>query len=100
MVMERVKDFLSPELLNRIDHKVVFNPLTHNELEHIFKKLYTSFSAQWKANPKAIVPMYDSESISSKVKELYNPQFGARPIEQFIFNELEDEVIASLLTQA
>lgn len=100
LVMDRVKDYLSPELLNRIDHKVVFNPLTHNELEHIFKKLYTSFSTQWKANPKAIVPIYDNESISNKVKELYNPQFGARPVEQFIFNELEDEVIASLLTQA
>ena len=93
LVLEKLKDFMSPELLNRIDHKLVFNPLSHTELEHIFLKLYTSFANQRRVNPKAIIPIYDKQLISEKVKELYNPQFGARPIEQFIYNDLEDEVI-------
>lgn len=99
MVLDKLKDTLSPELLNRMDHKIVFNPLSHNQLEQVFEKIYTSFVNQRKVNPKAIVPEFSRELISEKVKELYNPQFWARPIEQYIYNELEDEVIQSLLTQ-
>ncbi len=56
-------------------------------------KLYTQFAAQRKANDKAIVPTFTDEEVQEKVKELYDPQYGARPIEQYIYNSLEDQVI-------
>ncbi len=99
LVLEKLNDFMPPELINRIDHRIVFTPLSHTELEHIFKKLYKQFAEQRKANPLAVVPNFSEEMIQEKVKELYNAQYGARPIEKYISNELEDEVIASLLTQ-
>jgi len=89
---------MPPELINRIDHKIVFAPLGQKELEHVFKKLYKQFAEQRKANPLAVVPRYTDKMIVEKVKELRNPQYGARPIEKYIANDLEDEVISSLLT--
>jgi ATP-dependent Clp protease ATP-binding subunit ClpC len=99
LVLDKVNDYLSPELLNRIDHKVVFAPLGYEQLEKVFTKLYNSFKEQRKWNPSAIVPDFTKEEIRAKVEELYSPQYGARPIEQYIYNELEDKVIHSLLTQ-
>ena len=98
LVLDKLNDFLSPELLNRIDHKIVFSPLDYKQLTNIFMKLYTQFAAQRKANDKAIVPTFTDEEVQEKVKELYDPQYGARPIEQYIYNSLEDQVIWSLLT--
>lgn len=100
LVLEKLNDYLSPELLNRIDHKIVFQPLDYVQLEKVFNKLYHQFAQQRQANPLAVVPSFTNDQITEKVKELYNPQYWARPIEQYIYNELEDQVIASLLTQA
>ncbi|MFA7284517.1 MAG: ATP-dependent Clp protease ATP-binding subunit [Candidatus Absconditabacterales bacterium] len=98
LVLDKLNDFMPPELINRIDHKIVFAPLGQKELEHVFKKLYKQFAEQRKANPLAVVPRYTDKMIVEKVKELRNPQYGARPIEKYIANDLEDEVISSLLT--
>ncbi|HMY80266.1 MAG TPA: ATP-dependent Clp protease ATP-binding subunit [Candidatus Absconditabacterales bacterium] len=97
LVIEKLQDHLLPELLNRIDHKLVFSPLNIEQLTHVFKKLYTQFKEQRSHNSSAIVPEFDDQQILQKVSELYNPQYGARPIEQYIYNELEDKVIESLL---
>lgn len=98
LVLDKLNDYLSPELLNRIDHKIVFSPLDYKQLTSIFTKLYNQFAEQRKANDKAIVPTFTDEEVQEKVKELYDPQYGARPIEQYIYNALEDQVIGSLLT--
>ena len=49
-VMDHVKKFLSPELLNRLDYTIVFEPLTKEHLAAIFKKEYASFAASWDAH--------------------------------------------------
>jgi ATP-dependent Clp protease ATP-binding subunit ClpA len=46
-VLERLKSYLSAELLNRIDHTVVFHPLAKDVLADIFQKEYEVFSQQW-----------------------------------------------------
>lgn len=43
LVLDKLGDLLSPELLNRIDHKIVFRPLGLPQLKSIFIKLYNIF---------------------------------------------------------
>ncbi|MBP7007184.1 hypothetical protein KBB05_00210 [Patescibacteria group bacterium] len=99
LIFDKLNEQITAELLNRIDHKIIFSPLNYNQLEQVFYKVYDQFKDQWKVHPEAIVPVFTKEEVSIKIKELYNPQYGARPIEKYIFNDLEDEVIKSLLTQ-
>lgn len=99
LILEKLNEHITPELLNRIDHKIVFAPLGYHQLEQVFYKVYDQFATLRKNNPRAIVPIFTSEEVSLKIKELYNPQYWARPIEKYIYNDLEDKVIQSLLTQ-
>gem|GEM_PF-6428191 len=46
--MERVKSFLSPELMNRLDHLLVFRPLAKPVLQSILKKQLDAHLAEWK----------------------------------------------------
>jgi ATP-dependent Clp protease ATP-binding subunit ClpB len=47
-VLEKLKEYLSPELLNRIDYIVVFRPLSKQILEKIFKIKVDEFLSHWK----------------------------------------------------
>lgn len=47
-VMEELKNFLSPELLNRIDYKIVFKHLEKKDLGTIMKIKIKAFLSAWK----------------------------------------------------
>ena len=47
-VIDQLKTSLSPELLNRIDHKVVFKPLSKDDLKAIFNMQLATFLEAWK----------------------------------------------------
>jgi ATP-dependent Clp protease ATP-binding subunit ClpA len=47
-VIDQLKTSLSPELLNRIDHKVVFRPLSKDDLKSIFNMQLATFLEAWK----------------------------------------------------
>jgi ATP-dependent Clp protease ATP-binding subunit ClpA len=47
-VTDQLKTSLSPELLNRIDYKVVFRPLTKDHLKSIFNMQLDTFLDAWK----------------------------------------------------
>lgn len=47
-VIDQLKNSLSPELLNRIDHKVVFKPLSKDDLKSIFNMQLATFLEAWK----------------------------------------------------
>lgn len=45
----------------------------------------------------AKVPKFTDKQIEVKIKELYDPLYGARPIEKYIFNDLEDQVLDDMM---
>jgi ATP-dependent Clp protease ATP-binding subunit ClpA len=47
-VIDQLKNSLSPELLNRIDYKVVFKPLSKDDLKSIFNMQLATFLEAWK----------------------------------------------------
>ncbi len=96
-IMDELKDFMSPELINRIDHKIVFKPLSKEVLTDIFKKNLKEFLGSWKENSKAVLPEYSDKKIKEIVDEIYDPQYGARPVERYIHDTIEPEIIEKLM---
>lgn len=97
-ILDIVKDKLSPELLNRIDYKIVFRPLSKLIMKEIFQAQRKNFLHLWKqAHPTLTLPKLSSKEIDTIIDEIYNPQFGARPISAYIHNTLEPKIIAELM---
>ncbi|HOQ78760.1 MAG TPA: ATP-dependent Clp protease ATP-binding subunit [Candidatus Absconditabacterales bacterium] len=96
-VLEELKDFMSPELINRIDHKIVFKPLSKEVLTDIFKKNLKEFLDSWKANSKAVLPEYTEKEIKEIIDKIYDPQYGARPVERYIHDTIEPEIIQKIM---
>ena len=51
-VLEDLKNYLTPELSNRIDHKIVFRALTKKDLTDIFNQKLKTFLDARKTNEK------------------------------------------------
>jgi len=98
-VMDELKDFMSAELLNRIDHKIVFKPLSKEVLIGIFKKNLKEFLTSWKENSEIKLPEYNDKDIKLIIDEIYDPQYGARPIERYIHDTIEPEIIERLMKE-
>ena len=96
-VLEELKNFLTPELSNRIDHKVVFRPLSKENLTSIFNQQIKTFLSAWKENDQVKLPKFSKAEVEKIVDEIYDPAFGARPVERYINDEIEPKIINSLL---
>ena len=101
MVKERViyqlKTSLSPELLNRIDHKFVFKPLTKDNLKAIFNMQLATFLEAWKLKEWIKLPKFTAKQIKEIIDKIYDPQYWARPVERYIQNDIEWDLINSVL---
>ncbi len=98
-VFELLKDQLRPEFLNRIDEKIMFLPLTKDEIKLIAKLTLKKVEKNLASQELKI-------ELSDRAWDLladlgYDPQFGARPlkrvVEQKIVNELAKQVLGGSL---
>lgn len=96
-VLEDLKNYLTPELSNRIDHKIVFRALNKKDLTAIFNQKIKVFLEARKTNDKVKLPKFNKADIEKIIDKIYDPQFGARPVERYIHDEIEPEIINSLL---
>lgn len=93
--MEELKRIMAPELLNRIDDIIVFNPLTRPEISKIL-------DIQIAELEKRISDKNIHLSIKPKAREYlldhgYEPSMGARPMRRLIQNEIEDRLANLIL---
>ena len=96
-IMDRLKDTMSPELLNRIDHKIVFRPLSHETMANIFRNQVAEFLSAWSHHTELILPTFDDEEVQKIIEKIYDPQYGARPIGQYIHQHIEAQLIQQLM---
>lgn len=96
-VLEEVKEFMTPELLNRIDHKIVFKPLSKTTMVKIFKKDLKDFICQWKQDKTVSLPKFTEKKMKSIIDEIYDPQYWARPISRYIHDQIESDIIKQIL---
>lgn len=94
-VMEEVRAHFRPELLNRLDDIVMFNPLTQDNLTRIVDIQLRSVKQLLESKNLSIV-------VDEKVKELlaiqgYDPVYGARPLKRLITEAILNPLASKLL---
>lgn len=96
-ILDQLKNSLTPELLNRIDYKVVFRPLTKDHLKSIFDLQITAFLDAWKWKEWIKLPKFTAKQVKEIIDKIYDPQYWARPVERYIQNDIEWELINAVL---
>ena len=96
VLMKEMKNFFSPEFLNRIDDTIVFNSLTPEDIKKIteieLKKLVTRLGdIKYKI-------VYDDTLVEYLAKVGYDEMYGARPLKRAIQDKVEDLLSEEVLT--
>jgi len=84
-VMEEVRQYLKPELINRLDDIILFHPLCHTQLRSIItnqiKYIEQRIAKQGLMN---LTLSMTKEAQDFVLKEAYDPAYGARPIRRYL----------------
>jgi ATP-dependent Clp protease ATP-binding subunit ClpC len=95
ILKKEMKNFFSPEFLNRIDDVIVFNSLNEESIKKIvdieLKKLMGRLSEL------KLVFKYDDKLVSHIAKIGYDEVYGARPIKRAIQDQIEDLISEEVL---
>jgi ATP-dependent Clp protease ATP-binding subunit ClpC len=96
ILMKEMKNFFSPEFINRIDDTIVFNSLTPEDIEKIteieLKKLMT------RLGDMKYTVTYDNEVVKYLAKIGFDEVYGARPLKRAIQDKIEDLLSEEVLT--
>lgn len=91
----KLKDFLSLELLNRIQKVIYFNKLDDVSIKNIIKYKLDIVRNKFKEKN---IKIHINDTIINKIIELSRyKEFGARRIDQVIEEKIDDYVIDSIL---
>jgi ATP-dependent Clp protease ATP-binding subunit ClpC len=96
ILMKEMKNFFSPEFLNRIDDTIVFNTLSQEDINKIteieLKKLMNRLS-ELKYN------ISYEQSLGEYISKIgYDESYGARPMKRAIQDKVEDLISEEVLT--
>jgi len=89
------KGIFRPEFLNRFDGIVVFKPLGKEEIGQIIKIMLDGVIR--KMQEKDIVISFNEKVIDLVASEGFDQEFGARPLNRFIQDNIEDLVAQKML---
>ena len=95
-VMDRLKQIIRPEFLNRIDETVMFTPLSRKEILEIVNLQVKSVQKMLQAN--GITLTVTPAALDLLAEDGYDPEFGARPvkrtIQRMVLNQLSKDILA------
>jgi ATP-dependent Clp protease ATP-binding subunit ClpA len=84
-----------PELLNRFDDIVTFKPLGQAEITQITKLMLLKLSK--KSFRKRYYVYFDEKIVAKVATEGFDKDFGARPLQRFIQDKIEDQIAQGML---
>lgn len=84
------KGIFSPELLNRFDGVVVYEPLEENELKQVARLILEKYAVGLKN--KGIKLTITDELVNKLAKDGYDPAFGARPMRRIVDLVISDAI--------
>ncbi|HEX6764806.1 MAG TPA: ATP-dependent Clp protease ATP-binding subunit [Polyangiaceae bacterium] len=95
VLLEKLRSFFRPELLNRIDETVVFRPLTRPNLLRIVDLELGALSRL--LAEKRIGLVADDAARAQLVELGYDPALGARPLKRAILKHVQDPLAEGLV---
>ena len=97
-VLSEVRRTFRPELLNRVDDLVVFQPLTQADMRQITRQMLEQTAAR--AAALGLTLQSSEDSVEKLAREGFDPAYGARPLRRAIRSRVEDAIAEQLLSGA
>ena len=94
-ILDELKRYFKPELINRIDNIVVFNKLSAQVMKDIAKKMLSDLNKNLKQS--GVELKFTTSALNYLVKNGTNDDFGARPLRRLITTKIEDELADKML---
>jgi ATP-dependent Clp protease ATP-binding subunit ClpB len=94
-VMELLKQTIRPELLNRIDEIIMFQPLMKKEIKNIIKIQLEGLREKLLENDVDL--QFSEYALDYLAENGFDPQFGARPLKRLIQKEIINQLSKKLL---
>ena len=94
-VLEVLRDYFKPELLNRIDEIITFNPLSESIIYQIVDKFIAQLNARL-AEQRITVQLTDAAH-AYMAEAGFDSIYGARPLKRFIQRTLETKIARALI---
>lgn len=86
-VREELKRYFRPEFINRLDHVIVFKPLTKEHMKQIVEIMIKKLGSKLK--DKKIELVITEQAKEYLAERGHHPIFGARPLRRLIEREIE-----------
>lgn len=97
ILMKEMKNFFSPEFINRIDDTIVFNSLTQEDIKKITEIELKKLSNRLTEMNYNI--SYDDSLVEYLSKIGYDEIYGARPLKRAIQDKVEDLISEEVLSE-
>ncbi len=101
-VMDRLKQIIRPEFLNRIDETVMFTPLDKHDIQKIVDIQVNSVRKMLASN--GVKLEITKPALELLAEDGYDPEFGARPvkrtIQRMVLNQLSKDILAQKVDNA
>jgi ATP-dependent Clp protease ATP-binding subunit ClpB len=94
-IMQEVKGHFRPELLNRLDDTIIFEPLSHEQIGKIVELQLASVKKLLESRNLSIVA--DLKVREYLAKRGYDPVYGARPLKRLITETILNPLANALL---
>ncbi|KAJ0436767.1 putative ClpA/B family, AAA+ ATPase domain, ATPase, AAA-type, core, Clp, repeat (R) [Helianthus annuus] len=97
MVMQAVKKYFKPELLNRIDEIVVFDPLSHDQLRKVARLQLKDVAVR--LVDRGVALGVTEAALDVILNQSYDPVYGARPIRRWLERKVVTELSKMLIRE-
>ncbi len=94
-VLELLKQTIRPELLNRIDEIIMFQPLMKKEIKNIIKIQLEVLRQKLLEN--SVDLQFSEYALDYLAENGFDPQYGARPLKRLIQKEIINQLSKKLL---
>lgn len=96
LVLNELKNTFRPELINRIDEIIVFNPLHKNVVTSILDKIIKDIELRLKTSN---IKIKLSDNARTKIiEESFDATYGARPIKRYVTKNIESLIAHKLIS--
>lgn len=95
LIDEHINKIMRPELINRFDGIIVFEPLSKDNLVEITRLMLNEMAKM--LEQKGIGLRLTDEGVRCLAEAGYDPKFGARPLRRLLQDRIEDQIANKIL---